>query len=252
MPTRVETLHSVQLLGYEMDNRRIAVRFPSWEMNFSLRGGVETGFGTHPASHPICTGRSFVYVKRLGDETDLSPQSSAEVMNEWSYTSIPACSFMSCTWTTLLQFTYFPSLYSMLLCWSMCDKDVNIPDVGRRFALICLYYILLHKRWILTHRYKYRRYKLLRMLYSTTNYVDLHCHCCLMAYDMSRVKTEKSLPLCSSGTTTHGLCLCVCVCVCMYIFIRHFFIYTRLINSTESLLSYTIFHILFHFLFYLP
>jgi hypothetical protein len=64
-----------------MDNRRIAVRFQPGEMDFSLRGGVETGSGTHPASLPICTGRIFAYVKRLGDEFDLSPQSSAEVMN---------------------------------------------------------------------------------------------------------------------------------------------------------------------------
>ena len=80
--TRVDPLHLVQSLGYEMDNRRIAVRFPPGEMNFPLRGGVETDSEAHPASHPICTGRIFADVKRLEDEFDLSPPSSVEVMND--------------------------------------------------------------------------------------------------------------------------------------------------------------------------
>jgi len=65
-----------------MDNRRIALRFPPGEIDFSLRGDVESGSGNHPASHPICTGRIFAYIKSLGDEFDLSHPSSAEVMNE--------------------------------------------------------------------------------------------------------------------------------------------------------------------------
>jgi hypothetical protein len=71
--TRVETLHPVQLLGYKMDNRRIALRFPPGKLDFFLRGGVQTGSGTTPASDPICMGRIFTYVKRMGDEFDLSP-----------------------------------------------------------------------------------------------------------------------------------------------------------------------------------
>ena len=85
-----------------MDNRRIAIRFPPGEMDFSLRGFVETGSGNHPASHPICTGRIFAHVKGLGAEFDLSPPPSVEVMNEQSYASIPTSAFMFCTRTTLL------------------------------------------------------------------------------------------------------------------------------------------------------
>jgi len=75
---------------------------PTRGNGFSLCGCVETGSGNHPASHPICTGRIFAHVKRLGGEFDLSPPPSAEVMNEQSYTSIPPSAFMFCTRTTLL------------------------------------------------------------------------------------------------------------------------------------------------------
>jgi hypothetical protein len=38
----------------------IGVRFPARAENFSLRRGVQTGSGAHPASYPMGTGGSFV------------------------------------------------------------------------------------------------------------------------------------------------------------------------------------------------
>jgi hypothetical protein len=73
---------------------------------------------------------------------------------------VPSCFAQGQMYFNSFTFLYCTRCY---LCWSMCDNDVNIPDVGQRFALICLYHILLHKRWILTHRYSYRRYKFLRL-----------------------------------------------------------------------------------------
>jgi len=58
-------------------------------VNFSLHHRVQTGFGAHPASHPMDTegiGLS-VGVKRPRYEANHSPQSSAEVKNAWSHTS---------------------------------------------------------------------------------------------------------------------------------------------------------------------
>jgi len=44
---------------------------------------------------------SFMGVKRLGREAHQSPQSSAEVTNEWSYTSTPSHAFMARRGTTV-------------------------------------------------------------------------------------------------------------------------------------------------------
>jgi hypothetical protein len=49
---------------------------------------VQTGPGAHPASCTMGTG-SFPGVKRPGRGGDHPPPSSAEVTNEWSYTSTP-------------------------------------------------------------------------------------------------------------------------------------------------------------------
>jgi hypothetical protein len=71
---------TIGVLGF--DSRRGA-----W--NFSLHHCVQNGSGAHPASYPMDTGGSFPGVKRPGREADHSPPSSAEVKNEWSYTSTP-------------------------------------------------------------------------------------------------------------------------------------------------------------------
>lgn len=97
-----------------------------------------------PGLPPICTGRIFAYVKRLGDEFDLSHPSSAEAMNEQSYTSTPPRAVMFCTTTTLLQFIYFPLLYCTLLLFvavwsrrkhSRCRAAFRIDLFVSRIAL---------------------------------------------------------------------------------------------------------------------
>jgi hypothetical protein len=64
-------------------------RHPAGAENFSLHHRVKTGSGTHPASYSIGTRVSFPGVRRPGRESDHSPPSSAEVRNEWNYTSPP-------------------------------------------------------------------------------------------------------------------------------------------------------------------
>jgi hypothetical protein len=49
---------------------------------------IQTGPGSHPASCTMGIG-SFPGVKRPGRGADHPPPSSAEVENEWSYTSTP-------------------------------------------------------------------------------------------------------------------------------------------------------------------
>jgi hypothetical protein len=53
----------------------------------SLRYRIQIGSGAHSASCAMGTGVFSPGIKRLGRETDLSPPSSAEVRNAWSYTS---------------------------------------------------------------------------------------------------------------------------------------------------------------------
>jgi hypothetical protein len=74
-------------LGYELDDRGSRVRFPVGAGNLSLHHHVQNGSGAHTASYLMGTRGSFSGVKRPGREADYSPPSSAEVKNEWSYTS---------------------------------------------------------------------------------------------------------------------------------------------------------------------
>jgi hypothetical protein len=71
------------------------VRFSVGAGNFS-RYRIQTGSGAHPASYPMGAEGSFPEVKRPRCEADHSPQSSAEVMNVWSYTS--RTQYTSMTW----------------------------------------------------------------------------------------------------------------------------------------------------------
>jgi hypothetical protein len=77
-------------LGYGLDDRSSMVRFPAGAGNFSLHHRVQNGSGS-PSQPPIhwVPGSLSLGVKRPGREVDLSPPSSAEVKNAWSYTSTP-------------------------------------------------------------------------------------------------------------------------------------------------------------------
>jgi len=62
------------------------VRIPAGARDFSL---LQTGSGNHHTSNSNGTGTFFPGLKRPEREVDHSPPFSAEVKNEWSYTSPP-------------------------------------------------------------------------------------------------------------------------------------------------------------------
>jgi hypothetical protein len=57
--------------------------------NFSLLQNVQTDSEAHPITHSMGIGVLPRGIKRPRREVDHSPPSSAEVKNEWSYTSTP-------------------------------------------------------------------------------------------------------------------------------------------------------------------
>jgi hypothetical protein len=68
---------------YGLDDRAITVRSPAGAKDFSSTLCVQTGSGAHPASCTMGTGGPFPGGKaRPGRDADLSPPSSAEVVNE--------------------------------------------------------------------------------------------------------------------------------------------------------------------------
>jgi hypothetical protein len=70
------------------------VRLPAGAGDFSLNYCVQTGSDAHPASYPMGTGVFSPGIKRPGHEADHSPPSSAEIKNEWSYSSAHPYVFM--------------------------------------------------------------------------------------------------------------------------------------------------------------
>jgi hypothetical protein len=54
----------------------------------SLLQNAQTGSGPHPVPYSVRTGSCFPGLKRAERAADLSPPSSVEVNNKWSYTSI--------------------------------------------------------------------------------------------------------------------------------------------------------------------
>jgi hypothetical protein len=68
---------------YGLDDWAIGVRSPTGVKDFSSILCVQTGSGAHPASSPMGTGGPFPGGKaRPGRDADISPPSSAEVVNE--------------------------------------------------------------------------------------------------------------------------------------------------------------------------
>ena len=64
-------------------------RIPIAARDFSPLQNVQTGSGAHPAPFLMTTGVLPREKKRSGHKINLSPPSSAEVTNQWSYTSTP-------------------------------------------------------------------------------------------------------------------------------------------------------------------
>jgi hypothetical protein len=68
---------------YGLDDRAIGVRSPAGAKDFSSSLCVQTSSGAHPASCTMGTGGPSLGGKaRQGRESDHSPPSSAEVVNE--------------------------------------------------------------------------------------------------------------------------------------------------------------------------
>jgi hypothetical protein len=76
-------------LSYELDDRKIKVRFLAGTRDLSHIQSVKIGSGTHTAFYVIVTVASLPgwRVKRLGCETDDATSSGAEVKNSWSHTA---------------------------------------------------------------------------------------------------------------------------------------------------------------------
>jgi hypothetical protein len=88
---------------YELDDRDILRFDPRQRQRILPLACVQTGSGAHPACYPRGTGGPFAGVKeRQGCDTDHSPPSSAEVMNEYELYLLSFCAFMVCSGTTLL------------------------------------------------------------------------------------------------------------------------------------------------------
>jgi hypothetical protein len=69
--------------SYGLDDRAIEVRSPAEAKHFSYSLCVQTGSGAHPVSSTMGTGGPFPGGKaRPGRDSDHSPSSSAEVVNE--------------------------------------------------------------------------------------------------------------------------------------------------------------------------
>jgi hypothetical protein len=81
---------------------RSGVRIPVGAIDLSLRN-VQTGCGAHPAFLFSEYRGSFQGLSQLGCEVNYSPPSSAEVQNEWSYTSPSPYAFMAWALTPYLQ-----------------------------------------------------------------------------------------------------------------------------------------------------
>lgn len=83
---------SVPLLGYELDNREIAIRFPARARDFFLFFKESTR-AEKPAQSSIQWVDMVLYskVKLSGRANGHKPPSIAEVENEWSCNSTPLC-----------------------------------------------------------------------------------------------------------------------------------------------------------------
>jgi len=92
---------------------RIVVRFLVGAGNFSLLQYVQTGSRTHPDSHRVSIRESFLGSKQSGCADEHSLPSCPEFENMWSYTTIPTCTFMACTGTTLTLQSSTESIFRM-------------------------------------------------------------------------------------------------------------------------------------------
>jgi hypothetical protein len=81
------------------------VRIPAGSTDFPLSQNVKTASGAHSAYYSMRIDVFFPAIKRLGRERNHLSASSAEVKNEWSYTSTPY-TFMALTGTPLLCISF--------------------------------------------------------------------------------------------------------------------------------------------------
>ena len=86
--------HSAVGIETTLRSRPSGVRILAEGENFFLLQNVRTGSGIHSAFHLTGTGFLSPRLKRPGRDVDHSNPSSADVKNEWSYTSPPLYAFM--------------------------------------------------------------------------------------------------------------------------------------------------------------
>lgn len=103
-----------RILNFTCLCQGISGRLTLRERGFCYLPRVQTASEAHPAFCLMCAGGEDVSprVKRLGQESNHSPQCNAEIKNEWHCTSSPPYAFMVCTWITLhlpllLFYSYF-------------------------------------------------------------------------------------------------------------------------------------------------
>jgi hypothetical protein len=114
-------------------NARSRVSMPAGVRGFYPLQNIQTSSGAHPVSYSVRTRIFFPpRDKQPEREVAISPPSSAEVKNGWSWTSTPVYDFMM--WTgTYLPFTYnrFP-LYSVSLS---AGRVMTAHDPNRYYEL---------------------------------------------------------------------------------------------------------------------
>jgi hypothetical protein len=87
--------------GHRLDDRVIEVQYPAEAKDFSSSLCVQTGFVALPSSCTMGTGSPFPGGKpQPGRDSDHSPPSSAEVLNEWEL-HLPPSAFIACSGTAL-------------------------------------------------------------------------------------------------------------------------------------------------------
>jgi hypothetical protein len=113
--------------------------------NFSLHHRVQTGSGAHPDSYPIGTRGSFPGGKAVWSWSWPLTSISAEVKNEWSYTSTPpirlhGVMFSLKSTEITLPFTFIDILQDMVVIeWGSYPFCVNVGSCLANLLVICLW-----------------------------------------------------------------------------------------------------------------
>jgi hypothetical protein len=111
---------------------RSGVRIPVGAMDVSLRN-VQIGSRSPPSPLSSEHRGSFQGLSQLEREVNYSPTSSAEVKNEWSYTSVPPYAFMAWTLTPYMRSVQHKCILPepVTCCHSYCWSTVTWHQIQR-------------------------------------------------------------------------------------------------------------------------